>query len=224
MQYPNDFSSGRYQSAKGIEGEFEPGSHRRVLANKLGIISKKVMDQLEFEALVQAQEKYLSKVTTETTFSSDMICTMHRNWLGKIYPWAGDYRSVELSKGNFTWPPARFVAQNMKTVERQTFQRWTPCRQGPPHIVAEALAHVQSDILLVHPFREGNGRIARWVTDLMSMQAGFPILDYAFRGRGSLQRREDYLDAVRYSYSGNYRHLARFLLDAMKRAVKRAGR
>ena len=195
-----------------------------MLANKLGIRSKLLMDRLEFESLVKAQEKYLTIITTETMFSADLVRSMHREWLGEIYQWAGDYRSVELSKGGFTWPPAKLVAQNMASVEKQTLQRWTPCRAGPTFGVAQAMAHVQCDLLFVHPFREGNGRIGRWVTDLMAMQAGLPALDYAFRGRGGLRRRHDYLAAVTDGYGGNYERLARLLVEAIERAVERAER
>ena len=50
--------------------------------------------------------------------------------------------------------------------------------------VAEQMARVQVELLMVHPFRGGNGRLARWVGDLMAIPACLPIPDYAFRGRG----------------------------------------
>lgn len=224
MQSPDGSFPSRYRTAQGIEGEFQAGSRRRVLANKLGIRSKRVIDQLEFENLLLAQEKYLAIITTETIFTVNVIRLMHREWLGKIYPWAGDFRTVELSKGKFTWPPARLVAQNMATVEKQTLRRWTPCRPGPAEVLANSLAHVQADLLLVHPFREGNGRIARWVTDLMAMQAGRPALDYAFRGRGALRRRNEYMAAVVEGYAENYARLTRLLCDAINRAEGRSER
>ena len=76
----------------------------------------------------------------------------------------------------------------MAAVERQTLVRCTPCRPSALETVANAMARVQAELLLVHPFREGNGRLARWVSDLMSMQAGLPAVDYAFTGRGSAER------------------------------------
>jgi hypothetical protein len=58
----------------------------------------------------------------------------------------------------------------------------------------------------------------------MAMQAGLPALNYAFRGRGGLQRREDYLAAVIAGYSNDYEPLARVLAAAVDRAVDRARR
>jgi len=79
---------------------------------------------------------------------------MHKDWLGKIYPWAGQYRTVELQKGAFRWPPAFRVAENMERFEREMLARDTPC---PPVLVRDAarrMAEVHAELLLIHPFRE----------------------------------------------------------------------
>lgn len=60
------------------------------------------------------------------------------------------------------------------------------------------------------PFREGNRRLARWLADLMFLQAGFPLPRYNFSGRGSVKRRTDYLDAVLKGYLGEVQSLAEF--------------
>ena len=53
---------------------------------------KREMDRAEFEALVGTQSAFLGQVTTETQFTADMLCLMHRAWLGELYEWAGQYR------------------------------------------------------------------------------------------------------------------------------------
>ncbi len=93
---------------------------------------------------------------------------MHRDWLGKVYPWAGQYRTVELQKGAFKWPPAFRVAENMATFEQDWLARHTLCRLGALQEVARRMAEVHAEFLLIHPFREGNGRLARWLAELMS--------------------------------------------------------
>ena len=55
--------------------------------------------------------------------------------------------------------------------------------------------------LLIHPFREGNGRLARLLAMLMGLQAGLPMLVFdEMEG----DRREAYFSAVRYGMSRNY--------------------
>jgi cell filamentation protein len=121
----------RYHAAAGPEASGQPGSHGRVLANLKGITSKRAIDLLEYQALVAAQERYYSVLTAETRFTSSMLRQMHADWLGELYVWAGKYRTVELQKDNFSWPPAYRVAENMATFERSLLTRLTPCRPGP---------------------------------------------------------------------------------------------
>ncbi len=108
----------RHITPKGVEAEFEPHSHGRVLRNRLHLYRKAEMDRMEFEALVTAQEKYLSQTGSHTCLTAEMLCRMHRDWLGDIYEWAGRYRTVELAKGDFRWPPAFRVSQNMDAFEK----------------------------------------------------------------------------------------------------------
>jgi len=210
----------RYTVAKGVEGEFEPGSRGRVLRNKRGIIHKREMDQLEFNALVSAQERYYDMIEDSTRFTAELICQMHRDWLEDLFPRAGTYRAVELSKGGFRWPPSRLVAQNMAHLEANTLKACTPCQGKSVQEIGKKMAEVHAELLLVHPFREGNGRLARWIADLMSLQAGLGLPDYALSGRGSIKRRKDYLSAVQHGYAQNYEPLTGFFCTALERSAK----
>lgn len=211
----------RYRTAAGGEGEHEPGSRDQVLRNKLGITSLRELERAETVALFDAQERYVSEITAETVFSANLICQMHRDWLGGIYEWAGTYRTVEMEKSGFRWPPARLVRQNMAAIERETLRVCTPCRPAEVSVVAEQIARVQADVLMVHPFREGNGRLARWVSDLMAMQAGYPAPEYGFTGKRKQQQRATYLAAVIRGYRTDYLPLTRFVAEAIGRALAR---
>jgi cell filamentation protein len=213
----------RYQSDPGVEGEYEEGSRGLVLRNRCGIKSPRKMDQAEAEALLRAQQRFLLRIAADTRFTISLIKEMHAEWLGGIYEWAGRFRTVEMSKGGFVWPPAIRVAANMTAFERDTLCRRTPCRGGDMGTAARAMAEVQAELLLVHPFREGNGRIARWLADLMALQVGFPMADYGFSGRGGKGRREQYLRAVVAGYARNYDPLARVVGEALRRALARSG-
>lgn len=199
----------RYRDT-GIEGEWQPGSRKRVLRNLKGVQLKTDMDRLEADALVVAEERYFEIITDETVFTAELICQMHRDWLGGIYEWAGRYRTVEMQKGNFRWPPAFRVPQNMAWLDDEFFGKMTPCTHAPLDVVAENVASVHAEFLLVHPFREGNGRLARWLADLMFLQAGYPMPLYNFSGKGSVKRKKDYLNAVIAGYTQDYAPLTDF--------------
>ncbi len=105
----------------------------------------------------------------------------------------------------------------MAAFEQGPLRQHTPCPAAPVREVARRIAEVHADLLLIHPFREGNGRLARWLADLMAFQAGFPAPTYGFTGRGSRARRERYLAAVTQGYGRDYDALAEFFAEAMER-------
>jgi cell filamentation protein len=211
----------RYREAGGPEATFQPGSGGQVLINLLRLRSKRAIDRVEAEALAKAQELYYTRLTARTRFTAARLRQMHRDWLGGIYEWAGCYRSVELEKDGFHWPPAERTSENMAAFERKTLARLTPCRPASLPEVARALAEVHAELLLIHPFRDGNGRLARWLADLMAAQAGYPVPAYGFTGRGSKKRRTEYLSAVSQGYLENYLPLARFFEAALTRRRRR---
>jgi cell filamentation protein len=207
----------RYMTPVGPEAESQPGSRGRVLRNLEGITRKRQMDKAEFDTLAQVQEAYLDQVGPETRFTAALICQMHKDWLGQLFVWAGKYRTVELAKSGFSWPPAMMVERNMQAFERDVLTIKTPCRPGPLDRVCLDMAEVHAELLLIHPFREGNGRLARWIAELMALQAGLPLPLYRFTGMGAAAENERYLSAVKAGYLSDYRPLAAFFADAIGR-------
>ncbi len=119
-------------------------------------------------------------------------------------------------EGSFRWPPAIRVPQNMAALEKDFLKKLTPCRAGKLEKVSAAVADVHAELLLVHPFREGNGRLARWLADLMFLQAGYPLPLYNFSGRGSTKRKTEYLNAVIQGYSQETQPLADFFRECVE--------
>jgi len=61
--------------------------------------------------------------------------------------------------------------------ERDVLARHTPCAFDDPEKVLDALAITHCELVLIHPFREGNGRVSRLLSTLMALQAGLPLLN-----------------------------------------------
>ena len=96
----------RKYAATGPEREFEPGSRGRVLRNLLGITRVRDINEAESQALELAQDAALDQYGSSHRFTAKDIRTLHRLWLGPIYPWSGDYRSVNIGKGGFQFAHA----------------------------------------------------------------------------------------------------------------------
>jgi cell filamentation protein len=57
------------------------------------------------------------------------------------------------------------------------------------------LVHVE--FVLVHPFREGNGRLSRLIATVMALQAGKPALDFSYLDRDKFR----YVSAIQAGLS-----------------------
>jgi cell filamentation protein len=196
---------GRYDVSALIEAQFQPGSRRRVLRNLPGITRIRDMNRLEAVALQSATDEFFRSFDEEHRFRADDIRRMHRTWLREIYSWAGEYRSVNVSKDGFMFAAAGRVPDLMLEFERTALARHTPCRPADRRQVVEALAEVHVELLLIHPFRDGNGRIARALASLMAAQARLPQLDFTpLTGA----RRREYFAAVQAGIDRDYRPMA----------------
>ena len=169
----------RYDVSGLPEAQFEPGSHGLVLKNRLGVASKQDMDNAEARALEQAMDVLVRAYGETHRFTATDLCDCHRTWLGDIYEWAGHYRLVNVSKDGFPFAPAAQVPALMDQFERDVLQRCTPCRFTNRAGVVHALAEMHVELVLIHPFRDGNGRFARVLSSLMALQAGLPLLDFS---------------------------------------------
>jgi cell filamentation protein len=165
----------RYE-AFGTEVEFEPGSRNRVLRNSLGIKRVRDINEAESQALLLAQAQAIDVYADDQRFTALDICNLHRLWLGPIYAWAGEYRSVNVGKGGFQFAHAPLIPGLMNELEQGPLSQFTPCLAAPDEEIAIALATVHAELILIHPFREGNGRVARLLALLMGLQAGLPPL------------------------------------------------
>jgi cell filamentation protein len=205
----------RYDTSELIEDQHEPGSRRRVLRNLLGIRGKRAMDEAEGDAQVRALEELVGMYGPDHRFRADDVCRMHAVWLGGIYAWAGRYRQVNLSKGEFPFAPAAQIPRLMREFEEGPLAEHTPCRPGKVAEIATALAIVHGELVLIHPFREGNGRVARMLAVLMALQAGYPLLDF---GNVSGSRKQAYFAAIQASLGRDYGPLAGIFSAVLRRS------
>jgi len=207
--------AGRYDPG-GVEAEFEPGSRRRVLRNHLGITRVRDMAQVESQALLLVQAQFVDEYSAEHRFRAADIGHIHRTWLEKIYPWAGEYRQVNMGKGGFQFANAQLVDRLMMGLERGALARYTPCLPSPNAEIAEAIAVVHAELILIHPFREGNGRVARILALLMGLQSKLPPLDFTpLSGRN----RQAYIAAIHAAIGRNYRPLSRLFERVIERTL-----
>ncbi|HEX9724363.1 MAG TPA: Fic family protein [Vicinamibacteria bacterium] len=208
---------GRYATSGLAEAQFEPGSRGRVLRNLLGIKRKREMDQVEAREQLRALNELIAIYDERHRFTAADVRRIHTIWLGRVYTWAGRYRRVNVSKGRFPFAAAGQVPRLMAELERGPLRQFTPCRFPSLDQTARALAVVHTELMLIHPFRDGNGRVGRMLAILMALQARLPPLNFGtIRGR----KRQEYFTAVRAGLERNYEPMERIFSAVIRRTLE----
>ncbi len=202
--------------ASGLE-ETEPGSRGRVLKNLLGIKTKREMDRAEAVAQYHALIGLILDFEKDHHFTAADVCEMHKTWLGSIYPWAGQYRRVNLSKSGFLFAPANQIPRLMEEFEGEPLRKYTPCNYEAFEETARAMGVVHAELMLIHPFREGNGRVGRLLAVAMGLQAGLPPLDF---GGVKGAKRQQYFAAVRAGLGRNYEPMKKVFSGVIRRTLR----
>ena len=206
----------RYNVSGLREAQFEPGSNEQVLRNRLGIKSPKEMDDTETRALEKAMVVSVRQYDEKHRFTAADICKIHKLWLGEIYDWAGEYRQVNVSKGAFPFAAAARVPHLMVEFERNALTRYTPCNFKDHAVVTHALAETHVELVLIHPFREGNGRAARILSILMALQAGLPLLIFSTIAE---EKKQEYFAAVQAGLDKSYALMERLFAEIIERSL-----
>lgn len=207
----------RYDISGLVEAQFEPGSRGRVLRNLLGIARRREMDHVEAEAQLRAFDTYSRSFGHDHRFTAADILEMHRQWLGGIYSWAGKFRQVQLSKSGFLFAAPAHIPRLMAALEKGPLRRHALCRSASRKQVVEGLAEVHVELVLIHPFRDGNGRLGRMLAVLMGLQAALPPLDFSgIKGR----ERQAYFGAVRSGLDRDYQPMQEVFEKVIEKTLR----
>jgi len=211
----------RYDTSDMIDARIELGSRGRVLKNLPGIKRKRDMDQVEGREQRRALDELIRIYDKDHRFTSADIRKIHKLWLGKVYEWAGSYRSIDLDKGGFWFAHAKQISKLMDELDRGPLRKFTPCTFASNDQVVHALAVIHVELVLIHPFREGNGRLARMLSILMGLQAGLPLLDF---GNIKGKKKKEYFAAVQAGMDRNYAPMEKIFSDVIGRTLRIRGR
>ncbi len=194
-----------------LEGDFEPGSNEQVLKNTLGIIDPVEMFSAENELLLQLYKYLFEPEFSVDTLTFQVIKNWHRMWLKPIYPWAGELRTVDMSKAAFRFAAAKFLDKQIKPFEEHFLQPYEKLTGYSKEALIVYLAKAHVEFILIHPFREGNGRMSRLLMDVLVTQAGFEPLDYSIWNK----HKEYYFAAIQTGVAGNYEYMEGLIRDLL---------
>lgn len=177
-----------------------PANQNEVLSNLLGLQSIEEIGISEFEGFLKAEIQLTESLSTRTKFNVSYILKMHKLSLDHLYSFAGKYRDVNISKGGFAFPASRFLPETMIGFENEILSK-LPNKYNNIEELVKDIAKVHAELLFIHPFREGNGRTARMLANLMSRKQGYEALKFELITEKEF---ENYVLAVQSSADKNY--------------------
>ena len=132
-----------------------------VITNKLGITDSPTLAR---------EEERISKKSAARLFEQNLLNKMssgtwttlqdiHKVLFQDIYDFAGELRTVNISKGNFRFVPVMYLSEAVKTIESM------------PQNSFDEIVEKYVEMNVAHPFRGGNGRSMRlWLDHMLRVE------------------------------------------------------
>ena len=171
-----------------------------VLPNLLGLTSLEEIEFAETEELLFAEISIIENLSNETVFDLDYIYKIHKLGFERLYSFAGKLRTVNISKNGFLFPSAEFLSLAMDNFQNQILSQLPNTYQDENKLITD-IAIVHAELLFIHPFREGNGRVARILSNAMAQKEGFEPLKFE---RITDQKKDEYIWAVQKAADKEY--------------------
>ena len=143
-----------------------------VLNNKLGIKDSITLDKAE--RILTSLNVANIRAQKIKTFSFETLKKFHKELFKDIYSWAGETRNVDISKGNTIFCPARNIDYYANTIFEK-LKKKNYLKKLTKEQFCHEIAELFSDLNMLHPFREGNGRTEREFIYLLSRNAGYEL-------------------------------------------------
>lgn len=143
-----------------------------VLRNRLGIQDASRLREAE-RNITALRILELRQHPPAGAINFQYLCRLHHAIFQDIYDWSGQVRTVNINKGNLFC-----LAQNIEPMATDLFNQLARerCLIGcPPEQMPLRLAYYLSEINVIHPFREGNGRTQRLFIELLAERRGYEV-------------------------------------------------
>ncbi len=141
-----------------------------VLRNVFDIRDAVVLEQLELELTIARADEPLPHGALDRVH----YCAIHRHFFQDIYPWAGQVRTVRISKGSSHFCYPEYIEAQLD----ELFAKLAADRHFdglPPETFAKRAAAFLATLNVIHAFREGNGRTQLSFMIVLAERAGHNI-------------------------------------------------
>jgi Fic-DOC domain mobile mystery protein B len=156
------------------------------------------LNRVESENIMTATQKFLRNKIDDprTWFDLKTLRTVHRAMFGEVWEWAGSYRTSITSIGV---RPHMIPAQLSALCSEVCSWSEHPVERT----FVEMAAYIHHQLVLIHPFENGNGRFSRLIADrfLLAWQCPHPVWPSNLTNTSSDRSR--YIQALRNADGGD---------------------
>ena len=155
-----------------------PGKKKEVFAKWMRNMETSLDEKSKLKAYELFDSGFIGNIEVGTVKGLQQI---HAYLFGGLYDFAGQIRTMNISKGGFAFAPAMFLKESLEKIEQM------------PEGSFDEIVSKYVEMNVAHPFMEGNGRSTRIWLDMMLKKNLNVCIDW------SRIDKRDYLDAMRES-------------------------
>ncbi|MEI8320751.1 MAG: mobile mystery protein B [Alphaproteobacteria bacterium] len=167
------------------------------------ISTQKELDELEQRNIVQGSLWAFSE-KRKNILTSSFLLKLHKKMFDEVWSWAGKQRDYQTNIGVAPHMISLEIAQLLGDVEFQI--------QSSTYHLDEIVARFHHRLVCIHPFRNGNGRHARLMADLLLYNQNQPIFTWGKDSLGSpTDLRKSYITALKSADKNDINSLLAFV-------------
>jgi cell filamentation protein len=189
---------------EGYSAESDPyAMPNGVLVNKLGLTTTEHLNAIE-AVLGNIKMGQILESDPPENFDAHYLRWIHHEIFSDVYPWAGNWRQVDIAKGETIFLPHAQIEDAIQTLLTQV-DTWGLHVDMTNEDWSRQAAELLLRLNFIHPFREGNGRTQRIFLKKLAQSIG---KDLSWAAVGNEAMRKACIDGVQ----GNIRSMTRLIL------------
>jgi cell filamentation protein len=179
-----------------------------VLINKENIRDAKALAEYEADITMFRQYELEKEQPVKGKYGITHLKRIHKYIFQDIYPFAGKFRMENIEKGATFFSRSEFIEENLDLILKE-LKKDLLLRGLNAEEFSKKAAYYMSEINLIHPFREGNGRTIREFIRQLAHYCGYII-------NWSLINSEALLKAIILAVDKDYGSLSNCIFQAIE--------
>ena len=144
-----------------------------ILINKFNLKDQKKLNSIEREIVTLKLGDYYEYMTIDVR-NPNLLLDLHKFVFEDIYDFAGKFRQENIAKENFRFAEFKYVQDSYYDLMNE-FKKDNYLVGLDKEKLSKKLAYYMAELNVLHPFRDGNGRIIREYIKLVAKNDAYEL-------------------------------------------------